>query len=62
MYPNCTGYPAAPGYPSGPGQPPVAQAMPAAQPQLQTMQLQVPQGMMGGMLLQVQAPTGVMQV
>ena len=47
-------------------QAPVAQAPPMveAQPQraMQVMQVQVPQGMQGGMPMQVQTPGGVMQV
>jgi len=43
-----------------PGQPPMAQ--PVAQPAMQKMAVTVPQGMQGGMPLQVQTPAGLMQV
>ena len=44
-------------------QPVVATATPVQQqPQSQPMMVQVPQGMMGGMMMQVQTPAGLMQV
>ena len=42
---------------------PIAMAQPQmAQPAQEVMMVQVPQGMMGGMMMQVQTPAGLMQV
>ena len=49
------------GYPQVLQGQPVA-AAPVQQPQTQLMQVQVPQGMAGGMMLQVQTPAGLMKV
>ena len=40
----------------------VEDELPAQQPQTQMLEVEVPQGMAGGMMLHVQAPTGLMEV
>ena len=44
-----------------PGQPVMAQPM-QQPPPMQLMQVQVPQGLQGGMMMQVQTPKGLMNV